>query len=60
MLIHNKKFSVVPLTTHLNIKEDSHTLYGFNSERERKTFLSLLSINGVGPSTAIMILYNMI
>ena len=42
--------------THLNIKEDSHTLYGFNSINEKETFLSLLSINGVGPSTAIMIL----
>ena len=42
--------------THLNVKEDSHTLFGFNSESERNTFLSLLSINGVGPSTAIMIL----
>ena len=51
-----KDQSEVFIYTHLNIKEDSHTLYGFNSERERKTFLSLLSINGVGPSTAIMIL----
>ncbi|MEL0008422.1 MAG: Holliday junction branch migration protein RuvA [Flammeovirgaceae bacterium] len=42
--------------TYLNVKEDSHTLFGFNSESERNTFLSLLSINGVGPSTAIMIL----
>ncbi len=42
--------------THLNIKEDSHTLYGFETEKEKKTFLSLISINGVGPSTAIMIL----
>ena len=42
--------------THLNVKEDSHTLYGFNSNNEKETFLSLLSINGVGPSTAIMIL----
>ena len=44
------------LHTHLNVKEDSHTLYGFNSINEKETFLSLLSINGVGPSTAIMIL----
>ena len=51
-----KDESEVFVYTHLNIKEDSHTLYGFNSESERKTFLSLLSINGVGPSTAIMIL----
>ena len=42
--------------THLNVEEDSHTLYGFNSINEKETFLSLLSINGVGPSTAIMIL----
>ena len=48
--------SEVFVYTHLNVKEDSHTLYGFNSESERNTFLSLLSINGVGPSTAIMIL----
>ena len=42
--------------THLNVKEDSHSLYGFNSINEKETFLSLLSINGVGPGTAIMIL----
>lgn len=51
-----KDESEVFVYTHLNVKEDSHTLYGFNSESERNTFLSLLSINGVGPSTAIMIL----
>ena len=51
-----KEESEVFVYTHLNVKEDSHTLYGFNSESERNTFLSLLSINGVGPSTAIMIL----
>ena len=51
-----KDVSDVFVYTHLNVKEDSHTLYGFNSESERNTFLSLLSINGVGPSTAIMIL----
>ena len=51
-----KDESEVFVYTHLNVKEDSHTLFGFNSESERNTFLSLLSINGVGPSTAIMIL----
>ena len=51
-----KDESEVFVYTHLNVKEDSHTLYGFNSESERNTFLSLLSINGVGPSTAIIIL----
>ena len=51
-----KDKSEIFIYTHLNVKEDSHTLFGFNSESERNTFLSLLSINGVGPSTAIMIL----
>ena len=51
-----KDKSDIFIYTHLNVKEDSHTLFGFNSESERNTFLSLLSINGVGPSTAIMIL----
>ena len=51
-----KDKSEIFIYTHLNIKEDSHTLYGFNSVNEKETFLSLLSINGVGPSTAVMIL----
>ena len=51
-----KENSVVTLFTHLQVKEDSHTLFGFYDKSERKTFLSLLSISGVGPSTAIMIL----
>jgi len=51
-----KENSVVNLFTHLQVKEDSHTLFGFYDKSERKTFLSLLSISGVGPSTAIMIL----
>ena len=51
-----KDKSDIFIYTHLNVKEDSHTLFGFNSVSVRNTFLSLLSINGVGPSTAIMIL----
>ena len=44
------------IQTYLHIKEDSHTLFGFYEASERKRFLDLLSINGVGPSTALMIL----
>jgi len=51
-----KNKSEIFIYTHLNVKEDSHTLYGFNSVNEKETFLSLLSISGVGPSTAVMIL----
>ena len=42
--------------TYLSIKEDSHTLYGFFDKKERKCFSLLLSVSGVGASTARMIL----
>lgn len=44
------------LFTHLSVKEDSHTLYGFITENERKLFRHLISVSGVGPSTAQVIL----
>jgi len=43
------------LHTYLNVKEDSHTLFGFSEEAEKKVFLLLLSISGVGPSTGLMV-----
>lgn len=42
--------------THLHVKEDSHTLYGFSDEKEKGTFLQLISISGVGPTTALTVL----
>lgn len=44
------------LFTHLNIREDAHTLFGFSEESEKRRFLDLISISGVGPSTGLMIL----
>ena len=44
------------LYTHLSIKEDSHTLFGFFEESERHLFRSLISVSGVGPTTAQIIL----
>ena len=44
------------LHTHLHIKEDAHTLFGFSEKLEKKLFLDLISVNGVGPGTALMVL----
>jgi holliday junction DNA helicase RuvA len=46
----------VMLHTHLNIREDAHVLFGFSSATEKKLFQQLISVNGVGPSTAIIML----
>lgn len=47
------------LYTHLSIKEDSHTLYGFISQTEREIFRLLISVSGVGPSIARTMLSSM-
>lgn len=46
----------VMLLTFLSIKEDAHTLYGFKEESEKKLFLDLISVSGVGANTGLMIL----
>ncbi len=44
------------LYTHFYVKEDVQMLYGFQRESEKSAFLQLLSVSGVGPSTALMVL----
>lgn len=51
-----KELDTCKLHTHFHVKEDAHTLFGFYEESERKRFLQLISISGVGPSTGLMIL----
>lgn len=46
----------VTLVTHLAIKEDAHTLYGFASSTERAAFRELLKVSGIGARTALAIL----
>ena len=42
--------------TWLHVKEDAHTLYGFADEGERRLFLHLISVSGIGPNTGRMML----
>jgi Holliday junction DNA helicase RuvA len=49
----------VKVFAHLIVREDSHTLYGFATTNERQLYVKLVGVNGVGPSTARMILSSM-
>ncbi|WPP51616.1 Holliday junction branch migration protein RuvA [Catalinimonas niigatensis] len=47
------------LHTYLHVREDAHILFGFARTEEKRLFLDLLSISGVGPSLALMLLSSM-
>ena len=47
------------LYTYLNVKEDSHTLFGFADKVEREIFKLLISVSGVGPSIGRTMLSSM-
>jgi Holliday junction DNA helicase RuvA len=46
----------VTVQTHLHVREDELTLYGFESEDEREAFIQLIAVSGVGPKVALAIL----
>lgn len=58
--LHPTEGAAVDLRTHLHIRENAHTLYGFATEEERDVFLLLIDrVSGIGPAIAIAILSGM-
>jgi Holliday junction DNA helicase RuvA len=51
-----KDMAEAKVLTYLAIKEDSHVLFGFADEDERRMFKLLISVNGVGTGTARLML----
>jgi Holliday junction DNA helicase RuvA len=51
-----KSEEAVFLFTHLIVREDAQLLYGFASKEEREMFLHLISVSGIGPNTAMIML----
>ena len=49
----------VTLFTHLAVREDAHTLYGFSKRSDRRLFRTLIKVNGVGAKLALTILSGM-
>lgn len=46
----------VSVFTHLAVREDAHTLYGFSSQQERAAFRELIKVSGIGARTALAVL----
>src|SRR5690625_5776359 len=49
----------IKIITHLIVRDNAQILYGFYSTLEREIFLKLITVNGVGPSTAMMMISSM-
>jgi Holliday junction DNA helicase RuvA len=54
-----EKLETVKILTHHYIKEDTQTLYGFAEDSERQLFGQLISVSGIGPNTAQILLSSM-
>jgi len=49
----------ITLFTHLAVREDAHTLYGFSTASERTAFRALIKVTGIGARTALAVLSGM-
>ncbi len=54
-----EKMEAVKPLTHFHVKEDAQVLFGFAEETERRLFQLLISVSGVGPATALVVLSSM-
>ncbi len=50
----------IRIFTRLIVREDAHILYGFSSKEEREMFNHLISVSGIGPNTAMIMLSSMV
>lgn len=46
----------IRIATYLHVREDAHILFAFATDAEKTMFLNLISVNGVGPNTAMVVL----
>ena len=51
-----KDLEDIRLSTYLHVREDAQILFGFGSEQEKSMFQNLISVNGIGPNTAMVVL----
>ncbi len=51
-----KSGETIKISTYLNVKDDSLSLFGFYNKREKDVFLRLITVSGIGPKMAITVL----
>lgn len=54
-----KENSAVKVYTYTHVREDEISLFGFATKQEKDLFLKLISVNGIGPKSALVILSGM-
>lgn len=56
IITHNKLGSKISFYTHLQVREDALTLFAFETKEQYQFFILLLSVSGVGPKTAYLVI----